>query len=85
MGVAPVGVDIKNTGHHHLLVDAKKIPNLNQPIPSDSIHIHYGGGQTETFLNLSPGVHTLQLILGDKFHIPHYPPVISETITVYIK
>ena len=85
MGVAPAGVDIKNTGHHHLLVNTKNLPDLNKPIPSDSKHIHFGRGQTEVSLELKPGTHTLRLILGDKYHIPHNPPVISEPITINIE
>jgi len=85
MGVAPAGVDIKNTGHHHLLVNTKNLPDLNKPIPSDSKHIHFGRGQTEVSLELKPGTHTLRLILGDKYHIPHNPPVISEPITINIQ
>eukprot|EP01136_Pigoraptor_vietnamica_P044092 Opistho-1_new@20410 len=71
MGVAPVGVDLLKTGHHHLLVDLEQVPAANQPIPADARHLHFGGGQTETTLKLPPGVHTLQLLLGDKNHIPH--------------
>src|SRR5262245_27551886 len=69
MGVAPAGVDITNTGHHHLIVDAD-LPPFDEPIPTDDHHIHFGKGQTETMLTLTNGKHTLQLILGDKDHIP---------------
>ncbi len=85
MGVAPAGVDVKNTGHHHLLIDAQKLPELDKTLPSDEVHIHYGGGQTESILNLVQGKHSLQLILGDKYHIPHNPPVISKKIFITIK
>ncbi len=83
MGVAPAGVDKENTGHHHLLVDAKALPQMDQPMGKNVKH--FGGGQTETTLTLAPGKHTLQLILGDKFHIPHNPPVISKKITITVK
>jgi hypothetical protein len=85
MGVAPAGVDKKNTGHHHLLIDLKGLPSLDKPIPSDKHHKHFGKGQTETILELPPGKHTLQLILGDKSHIPFDPPVISEKITIWVR
>lgn len=85
MGVAPAGVDKANTGHHHLLVDVAERPALDKPLPSDDSHRHFGGGQTETTLELSPGKHTLQLIMGDKNHIPHNPPVMSEIITVIVR
>ena len=85
MGVAPAGVDKANTGHHHLLIDTVVPPLDKKPIPSDATHKHFGKGQTETNLTLSAGKHTLQLILGDKGHIPFSPPVISDTITITVK
>lgn len=83
MGVAPAGVDVKHTGHHHLLVDKETLPEMGQPMGGDVIH--FGGGQTETTLTLEPGQHTLQLILGDKNHIPHQPVVLSKKITIMVK
>lgn len=84
MGVAPAGVDKANTGHHHLLIDAG-LPPPGQPIPSNEHYRHFGGGQTQTTLELEPGTHTLQLLLGDKNHIPHDPPVMSDRITIHVK
>ena len=85
MGVAPAGVEKSNTGHHHLLIDLKSPPALDKPLPADANHRHFGGGQTEVTIELSPGKHTLQLIMGDKAHIPHDPPVMSEKITITVK
>ena len=85
MGVAPAGVDRPNTGHHHLLVDLVELPAAGSPIPADEQHIHFGGGQTETTLELAPGKHTLQLIMGNQNHVPHDPPVVSERITITVK
>ncbi|WP_035055513.1 DUF4399 domain-containing protein [Andreprevotia chitinilytica] len=85
MGVAPVGVDNPTTGHHHLLIDLAELPAMNQPLPMTEHIRHFGQGQTETELTLPPGKHTLQLLIGDKFHLPHDPPVISEKITVTVK
>ncbi len=85
MGVAPAGVDVANTGHHHLLIDVTELPEPGQPVPADSQHLHFGGGQTETVLELPPGKHTLQLIMGDKHHLPHQPPVVSPRITVEVR
>jgi hypothetical protein len=85
MGVAPAGVDVPDTGHHHLLIDVKDQPDLNAPLPvSDNIR-HFGKGQTETEITLPPGRHTLQLIVGDKSHIPLNPSVESKAITVNVK
>lgn len=84
MGVAPAGVDMENTGHHHLLIDTG-LPPLGSPVPGDANHHHFGKGQTETVLELAPGTHTLQLLMGDANHIPHDPPVFSEPITITVK
>ena len=83
--MSPAGVERKNTGHHHLLIDLAKSPRLDKPLPADDKHRHFGGGQTETTIELSPGTHTLQLLLGDKDHIPHDPPVMSQKITITVK
>jgi Domain of unknown function (DUF4399) len=82
MGVAPAGVERANTGHHHLIIDAP-LPPLDEPIPNDADHLHFGAGQTEAAITLAPGRHTLQLLLGDLNHVPHQPPVYSAPITVY--
>jgi hypothetical protein len=85
MGVAPAGVDRENTGHHHLLINADTVPQAGQPIPADDSHRHFGGGQTQASVELPPGEHTLQLLLGDMNHVPHEPPVTSEKITITVK
>ena len=85
MGVAPAGVDKDKTGHHHLLIDVETLPALDKPIPSDNQHKHFGGGQTEARIDLPPGKHTLQLLLGDQNHVPHQPPVMSKPITITVK
>ncbi len=86
MGVSPAGVpEQKHTGHHHLLIDATLEGDaLKLPIPSDDNHVHFGMGQTETSLDLGPGEHTLQLVLGDWKHVPHTTPVMSERITITV-
>lgn len=84
MGVAPAGIVKERTGHHHLLVDVP-VPPLDEPIPNNKNHLHFGAGQTEALVELPPGKHTLQLIMGDSEHIPHNPPVISKKITVTVK
>ncbi|MCG3170691.1 MAG: hypothetical protein CALGDGBN_02258 [Pseudomonadales bacterium] len=85
MGVAPAGVAHPATGHHHLLIDLDTPPALDQPIPADEQHRHFGAGQTEITLELAPGTHSLQLLLGDHLHRPHQPPVMSERITVTVE
>ncbi len=83
MGVAPAGVQANNTGHHHLLVDGAALPDMNAPL--GAAVTHFGGGQTQTTLTLTPGQHTLQLILGDHLHTPHNPPVVSEKVTITVQ
>ena len=85
MGVAPAGVSAEHTGHHHLLVDVEALPRAGQPIPKDDQHLHFGGGQTETALTLKPGLHTLQLELGDANHVPFVPAVVSKKITIHVE
>ena len=83
-GVAPAGVRRDNTGHHHLIID-RDLPPLDEPIPNDRNHLHFGGGQTEARLELPPGQHTLQTLLGDADHVPHDPPVTSNRITITVR
>lgn len=84
MEIAPAGTQRRNAGHHHLLIDTD-LPPLGQPIPSDFNHLHFGGGQTEAEILLSPGRHTLQLLFADHDHVPHDPPVMSEKITIEVE
>lgn len=84
MGVAPKGVNLPNVGHHHLLIDAGQLA-MNEPIPSDRNHLHFGAGETEARIELPPGKHTLQLMLGDRDHVPHDPPVQSKKITITVR
>jgi len=84
MGVAPAGVNARNTGHHHLLIDVDPLPPLDRPLPATDAIRHFGGGQTQTTLELPPGEHTLRLVLGDHNHVPHDPPVVSEAIRIRV-
>ena len=84
MGVAPAGVDRPNTGHHHLLIDVDQPPSFAMPLPATDSIRHFGLGQTEVELDLPPGEHTLQLVLGDALHTPHDPPIVSQTITITV-
>lgn len=92
MGVAPSGTEKEKTGHHHILLnrapwgegeeDAEMAEN---GLYADENHVHFGGGQTEVSLDLGPGTHTLQLVLGDHNHKPHDPPVTTEVITITVE
>ena len=86
MTLAPAGDQTPNTGHHHLIIDGTiEGAALNQPIPADDKHLHFGKAQTEATVMLPKGKHTLQLVLGDWTHIPHKPPVMSERITITVQ
>ena len=85
MEVSPAGVDNPHGGHHHLLIDVPLPTDLTLPIPADEHHIHFGKAQTETTIELTPGEHSLQLLLGDYIHRPHAKPVYSEVIKITVK
>jgi len=87
MGVAPAGVEKEKTGHHHLLINTPMLEgeDLDFSIPADENHIHFGGGQTQTTIELEPGTHTLQLLVGDQNHVPHTPPVFSDVVTITVE
>ena len=87
-GITPAGTQGKirhRAGHHHLLIDVERLPDLEYPIPRDERHLHFDGGETETVLELPPGTHTLQLLLGDEDHEPQLPALFSEKITIEVK
>ncbi|MCU7845735.1 MAG: DUF4399 domain-containing protein [Candidatus Thiodiazotropha sp. (ex Monitilora ramsayi)] len=87
-GITPAGTTDKirhYAGHFHLLVDLDRLPALDEPIPRDAFHIHFDRGEAETRLELLPGRHTLQLLLGDEDHEPHEPPLISERIIIQVE
>jgi hypothetical protein len=85
MGVAPAGIKFDNTGHHHLLIDTDAPSDPSLPLPADEHNVHFGKGQTQTTMTLSPGKHTLQLVLADYLHTPHDPPVMSKKITIVVE
>ncbi|MDZ4790901.1 MAG: DUF4399 domain-containing protein [Hyphomicrobiales bacterium] len=85
LGVAPAGVEKAKTGHHHLLIDTKIPAELNETLIADKNHVHFGGGQTQATIELTPGQHTLQLLMGDHNHVPYNPPLASEVVTITVK
>ena len=85
MGVAPAGVEFSGTGHHHLLIDLDQLPAMDKPLPANAQVKHFGKGQTETSVKLAPGVHSLQLLMGNHLHVPHKAAVLSEKITITVE
>lgn len=84
MGVTQAGSSAPNAGHHHLLVDVTDEIDPEEPLPTDNRHLHFGAGQTEARLELPPGKHTLQLVLGDAEHRPFKPMLISKKVTITV-
>ena len=85
MSIVPAGEDKPMSGHHHLLINLEKLPDMSMPIPADNNHLHFGKGQTETIIELPKGKHTLQLLLGNYMHIPHKVPLLSEKIEIIVE
>jgi len=86
MEIVPAGTIKPNTGHYHLLIDTDLTDEQKKlPIPKDDQHLHFGKGQTEATIDLKPGKHTLQIVMGDGNHMLHNPPVMSDKITVTVK
>jgi hypothetical protein len=84
MGIARAGDRTPDAGHHHLFVDREEPIKPGAVIPADKNHIHFGAGQSEARVELPPGRHTLQLVLGDAEHKVFDPPVVSKKITVTV-
>ena len=85
MRVLKAGVNEKNSGHHHLLINLKDLPDLKLSLPMTKNIIHFGKGQTSTNLKLKPGKHTIQLLFAHYSHPPHEKPLITDKITFFIK
>lgn len=83
--LAPASEAKPGTGHHHLLIDVDGLPPQAAPIPADATHKHYGKGQSEDTIHLSPGTHTLQLDFGDAAHMQFDPPLVSKKITIHVQ
>jgi len=83
IGVVPANIVKPKTGHHHVIVDAD-LPSFDDEIPNDRNHLHFGAGQTEARLELPPGRHTIQLLMGNHDHVPHNPPLYSKKIEITV-
>ncbi len=68
-----------------MLIDVDELPDLSSPIPRDTHHVHLDGGESEVLLELPPGEHSLQLLLGDEVHEPQEPPLFSEKIRIAVR
>jgi hypothetical protein len=89
MGTEVIKIDtagpvVVSSGHHHLFIDAEDSLAAGTVVPKDSTHIHFGKGQTEYELMLSPGKHKLTLQLADGLH-RSYGGKLAATISVNVK
>lgn len=85
MSIVPAGVNKAMSGHHHLLINVNKLPDMSMPIPANKNYLHFGKGQTEASIILPKGKHTLQLLLGNYMHVPHKPPLLSKKIEIIVE
>src|SRR3712207_5841430 len=84
MVVTRAGDTIPNMDLQQLLVDVTEPIEPNEPLATDRKHLHFGAGQTESQLDLPPGRHTLQLVLGDSEHKPFSPIIASNKVTITV-
>jgi hypothetical protein len=84
-GLAAITKDVRDTGHHHLLVNRELPLDFTQPLPFNDQYRHFGKGQMETVLDFAPGTYTLRLLLADHKHIPFFIYSKPMTITVTAK
>lgn len=83
--ISPAGIERNNSGHHHLLINLQTLPAMDMPLPANAQVMHFGKGQTQATIELEPGVHSLQLLLGNHLHVPHARPVMSDKITITVE
>jgi hypothetical protein len=78
------GPVVAGTGHHHLFIDAEDSLTAGTIVPKDSAHVHFGKGQTEYEVKLSPGKHKLTLQMADGLH-RSYGSKLATTVSVNVK
>jgi hypothetical protein len=83
MKVEPAGPLKDGTGHHHLVLNTIP-PAAGAPVPADANNLHYGKGQTEADLVLTPGIHTITAQFADGAHRA-YGAQMSHTIVIKVE
>lgn len=83
MTVGKAGEIKEGEGHHHIIVDGAAV-TTGEAVTKDDTHIHFGAGQTEASVPLTPGKHTLTLQFADGAH-RSFGPDLSSTVTVEVK
>ncbi len=70
-------------GHHHVGVDMDCLPAGTEIVKGTPSWIHFGTGNTEIDMQLTPGPHKLTLQLGDDLH--RTVDTLCQTITVNVE
>ena len=83
MEVQAAGDQVANVGHHHLLINLESKPK-GEIIPFDDVHIHFGKGQTEAMVKLTPGNYKITMQFADGYHLS-YGKDMSATMMVTVK
>lgn len=83
IAIKPAGAIEAGSGHHHVLIDVPDGVAAGTVVPADERHVHFGQGQTEADLALTPGAHTLTLQFADGIH-RSYGPALSSAIAVEV-
>ena len=78
------GLAVTPGSHTHLIIDSP-LPKPGVMMPMDARHIHLMAGVTEKTLDLAPGDHTLQLVLGGANHQIRQPLLASPLITIHVQ
>jgi len=73
------GGQIREYGTSSSLVDTDFSElKLGAPLPATDKILHFGKGQTETMLTLTPGKHTLELVFADYVHMSSSAAALEE-------
>jgi len=83
ISVKPAGEIVEGSGHHHIIINEGSSP-YGEVVGADDTHIHYGKGQEETELELTPGSYTITLQFADGFH-RSYGEGMSTTISIEVQ
>jgi hypothetical protein len=83
MEVEKAGMINELKGHHHIIINSNFIAD-GDIVPANAQHIHFGGGQTETQLDLEAGNYSLTLQFADGMH-QSYGEKMSKTINVTVR
>jgi hypothetical protein len=82
VAVTPAGHVEAGSGHHHIIIDTASDAE-GTVVAQDEQHKHFGQGQTEATIALTPGEHTLHLQFADGLH-RSYGPKLEDTVKLTV-